>query len=536
MIVKQLFLDDSGQKKLKSGIKKISGAVKSTLGPGGHTVLLESENEIGGFRVTKDGVTVARSIALYDPVENLAVQMMQEGSIETAKTAGDGTTTAIVLTEAILDGSDLVFDKSISMTKLISQINNITDYVVDEISKKSIKVTGKRLVDVATVSANNDPVLGKLIAGAYKKVNHVTVADSPTNDTYSEIIEGIKIDRGYSSKHQITNEEKEEAVLSMPYILVSDIEIKNLHHLEGIFRHAMQNARPLFIIANMTSEAMQAFNLNVGKKVIKACHIMPPSFGIRKTDMLRDIATAVGAVFYSEDTGDNMEAITPEGLGEANKIIASVDKTVVICNKDTEAEAATDDLIVKLKKQLAETTNYRERDFLKERIANISGGVGVIYVGANSPIEQKEKLDRVDDAVKAVASAIEEGVIAGGGIQLYNIARKLIVKYVTDDSADDAMALKIMAYALLAPLSQIIVNAGEDVKEVISFLEETDTDSSIGLNIKTGEYGDMLKMGIIDPAKVTKTALKNAVSVATTILSTEVIITNMRDNAVQATE
>lgn len=531
MIVKQLFLDDSGQEKLKSGIKKISGAVKSTLGPGGHTVLLESEHEIGGFRVTKDGVTVAKSIALFDPVENLAVQMMQEGSIETAKIAGDGTTTAIVLTEAILDFSEKFFDKSISMTKLISQINSITEDVVSDISKSSIKVTGKRLVDVATVSANNDPVLGKLIAGAYKKVKHVTVADSPTNDTYSEIIEGIKIDRGYSSKHQITNEEKEEAVLSMPYILVSDVEIKNLHHLEGVFRHSMQNARPLFIIANMTPEAMQAFNLNVAKKTIKACHIIPPSFGIRKTDMLRDIATAVGAVFYSEDTGDNMEAITPEGLGEANKIISSSDKTVVICNKDNNAEAATEELIIKLNKQLTETTNYRERDFLKERIANISGGVGVIYVGANSPIEQKEKLDRVDDAVRAVSSAIEEGVIAGGGVKLYNIGMSLMDLSIKKDS-DNSIALQIMAHALISPLAQIVLNSGGDVMEVLSKLDGMEISSDIGLNIKTGEYGNMIEMGIIDPAKVTKTALKNAVSVATTILSTEVIITNMRENGI----
>lgn len=530
MVIKQVILDETGQQKLRSGIRKIAGAVKSTLGPEGDTVLLESEEVVGAYRITKDGVTVARSINLYDPIENLAVQIMKQASSQTATIAGDGTTSAIVLTEAILDAAEQFITEKHSKTKVIRELNKLTDEIIKDLTKRSVKVTGRRLLDVATVSANNDPVIGKMIADAYKKVKHVTVADSPSEETYSRVIEGIKIDRGYSSKYQITDESKEEAIIDNPFVLVSDIEVRNLMHLEGILKHVLQAGRPLLLIANLTPEALQALNLNLAKnkQMPRIVHIIPPAMGRRKTDLLRDLAVATGAVFFSEDTGDNMEAVTPDGLGEAVKIIASADQTVIIRADKPEINTAVDELTEQLKKQLEETTNNREREFTKERIANISGGVGVIYVGANSSIEQKEKFDRVDDAVRAVAAAIEEGVLPGGGVALF----KTQAPYV-GPSVESMVAESIIHQALKAPLKQILLNAGIEYSKVED--EIVQSFRTHGLNVKTGEYGDMIKMGIVDPAKVTKTALRNAVSVATTILSTKAVITNMRENA-QAAE
>lgn len=527
MIVKQLFFDNVGQGKLRNGIHKIAKAVGSTLGPMGNTVLLESEQHVGGITVTKDGITVARTINLYDPVENLAVQLVRQASDRTSTVAGDGTTTSVVLTEAIIDAADEYYDPEIhNKTEIIRNINKITDGVVEYLDKKlSKKVTKKLLNDVAAISANNDKELGDLIADAFKQVNVVTVENSSTPVTYIDIIHGMKIDRGWSSKYFVTNEETEECVLENPYVLLSDVEINNLQSIEKALMPVIQQGRPILIIGNLSANALNALNLNVAKKNIKACHIQPPSMGWRKGDLMKDLSIVLGARYYSDATGDDLSLIDFDGLGRAAKVVVSKDRTIIM-RHDAIDDTEINEHLEGLRNKHNEVKQQYEREFLHERIANIDGGVGVIYVGANSDIEQKEKYDRVDDAVRAVAAAIEEGILPGGGIALINASDKIK----TDDSdINYQVAVAIMRSALVAPFSRIIENAGLDEVSIGQSIVENAIDG-FGYDVKNDKYGDMIKMGVIDPLKVTKSALKNAVSVATTILSTSVVVTNMRQD------
>jgi chaperonin GroEL len=526
MIVKQLFFDNAGQNKLRNGIHKIAKAVGSTLGPRGNTVLLESEQHVGGITVTKDGITVARTINLFDPVENLAVQLVRQASDRTSTVAGDGTTTSVVLTEALIDAADEYIEEEHNKTEVIRNINKITDKIIEFIDKKlSKKVTQKLLNDVAAISANNDKELGDLIADAFKQVNVVTVENSSTPVTYIDIIHGMKIDRGWSSKYFVTNEETEECVLDNPYVLLSDVEINNLQSIEKALMPVIQQGRSILIIGNLSANALNALNLNVAKRNIKACHIQPPSMGWRKADLMKDLSIVLGARYYSESTGDDLSLIDFDGLGRAAKIVISKDRTIIM-RHDAIDDAEISEHLDALKNKHAEVKQQYEKEFLQERIANIDGGVGVIYVGANSDIEQKEKYDRVDDAVRAVAAAIEEGILPGGGIALINASQRI------KDNAEDInyqAAVDIIKTALTAPFSRIVENAGLDKVSVAQPIIDKDVDG-FGYDVKNDKYGDMMKMGVIDPSKVTKSALKNAVSVATTILSTEVVITNMRQD------
>jgi chaperonin GroEL len=515
MIVKEIHFGENGQKKLKSGIKKIAGAVKSTLGARGRTVLIESENHVGGMTVTKDGVTVAKSINLYDPTENLAVMMMRQAAERTATVAGDGTTTSIVLAEAIIDAADKYLTPEHNVTEVIREINQLTSQVVDQLDKSSKKLSGKKLLDVATISANNDREVGKMISDAFKEVDMVTVENSMTSSTYVEIIKGMKIDRGYTSKYFINDHKKQECVLDNPYVLISDHEINNLTSLERILLPIVQNNRPLLIIGELGQNALNTLNLNVTQGKIKACAVMPPSFGYRQKDLLGDLAVALGGTYFSEDTGDDLSLIDLEHLGKAAKVIVSKGMTVFM--HQASREDAINGRIEELKELRDETTNAEDKNFINERIANLSGGVGVIYVGALSDIEQKEKKDRIDDAVCAVQAALEEGILPGGGIALLN-AQKCI--------KSPNIASVILIDALFAPFEQILINAGKDVGYIASNITNT---VGFGYDVKNEKFGDMIKMGIIDPTKVTKNALLNAVSVATTIMSTNAIITNVRD-------
>lgn len=527
MIVKQLFFDNIGQNKLRNGIHKIAKAVGSTLGPRGNTVLLESEQHVGGITVTKDGITVARTINLFDPVENLAVQLVRQASDRTSTVAGDGTTTSVVLTEALIDAADEHLDEEIhNKTEVIRHMNKITDGIIEYMDKKlSKKVTKRLLNDVAAISANNDKELGDLIADAFKQVNVVTVENSATPVTYIDIIHGMKIDRGWSSKYFVTNEETEECVLENPYVLLSDVEINNLQSIETALMPVIKQGRPILIIGNLSGNALNALNLNVAKRNIKGCHIQPPSMGWRKADLMKDLSVVLGARYYSDSTGDDLSLIDFEGLGRAAKVVVSKDRTIIMRHDATDEEPIKEH-VEAIKKKHAEAKQQYEKEFLQERIANIDGGVGVIYVGANSDIEQKEKYDRVDDAVRAVAAAIEEGILPGGGIALINASDKI-----ADDFTDinHMAAADIMRTALVAPFSKIVENAGLDKVQVAQPIIEAKTDG-YGYDVKNCKYGDMIKMGVIDPSKVTKSALKNAVSVATTILSTEVVVTNMRQD------
>jgi len=521
---KNLKFGKEGRDKLINGIKTISSAVKSTLGPSGQTVLIESPNHTHGITVTKDGVTVAKAVSLIDPVENLAVRMMKEAADRTASSAGDGTTTAIVLTEAlVLKGMELIDETN--KTEVLRDMVKITEDVVKELKRKSKKVTKKNLKDVATISANNDPELGKIIADVYGDVGEngiVTVDRSQTSETYYESTRGIKVDRGYSSPLFINDQKKDECILEDTYVLVSDAEIANILNIESILKPIIQENKKLLIIAPCSSNVLNTLAANVMKSNLKVCVVQPPNFGYKQHELMQDIAISVGATYFSEKTGDDLSIMTMEDLGHAAKVIAGDKSTIIIKDEDTHSEVI-DERVEQLWEQHKNTTNKDAKEFILSRIASLTGGIGVIYAGGKTDLEQKELYDRIDDAVCAVRSALEEGIVTGGGLSLWEISNDI---FEWDDiySSD---AVKIMEKALKEPLNKIIRNAGGNVDDIVEAMLE-EGDYNYGYNSKTGEYGDMYKMGVIDPLKVTKNALQNAVSVAVTILSTNAIITMAR--------
>ena len=506
-ILKHVHLGGEGQEKLIKGINTLADAVKSTLGPKGRTVLIESENHTHGVTITKDGVTVAKSITLFDPVENMAVNVAREASEKTATQAGDGTTTAIVLTQAIINEAKKYAKDGVDMATLTRDIQTIASDVLDHLKQTAVPVTNDTLIDVATISANGDAELGALIADAYSKVSYVTVADSKTHETYADIIEGIKVDRPVGSRFFITDQKKNECVLQDPYILVSDQKIENLSSLEHVLAPIVQGGKSLLIISEMGMNALNTLNVNAMKGTIKVCQVLPPDFGYRRKELMEDIAAMVGARLVSEDTGDELSLVGMDWLGKADKVISGQEQTIIVGGNGEES-------VVKAR---IESLDGSSDTFDKQRVANMTGGIGIIYVGADSEIEQKEKKDRVDDAVCAVRAAMDEGILAGGGVALHN-ATAVAVK-------STSTASKIMSEALKAPMRQILKNAGDDW----SYVEGQMDTPGLGFDVRAQRYGDMIKMGVTDPAKVTRTALQNAVSVATTIMGTNVIVSNVRD-------
>ena len=526
---KDLVFDQEGRAKLQSGIEKIAKAVKSTLGPMGQTVLVESPEHTHSVTITKDGVTVAKAVDLLDPVENLAVRIMKDAAKNTASTAGDGTTTAIVLAEAIAsqglndttDGEN-IFDDS-DKVEVIRHINKYTDDVIARLTKMSKKLTKSKMRDVATISANNDREIGDLITNAYTEVGVdgiVTVEKSMNEDTYAEVTHGIKIDRGYSSNLFVNNQKKDECVMENVYVLMTDHNIDNILQIEGILKPIVENRSALLIIGNCSQGVTNTLAANVVKNGLKFCSVIPPQFGYKSHELMSDMAVALGGRYFQEGMGDDLSLINIGDLGKASKVIVGDSSTVII--RDQEKDEVVMGRVKELEVQYNNTSDVNYKKFLKERIACLNGGIGVIYVGGHSDVEQKEKFDRIDDAVCAVRSAQEEGILPGGGVALYDCAESLRVIWDTKSGAE-AIALEILSEALEAPLRQILTNAGKDANEIICKVS-----GDKGYNVKTDEYGDMYKMGVIDPLKVTKNALKNAVSVATTIMSTNAIVTMAR--------
>ena len=519
---KNLHFDKEGRKKLIIGIETISNAVKSTLGPSGQTVLIESPHHTHGITVTKDGVTVAKSVDLLDPVENLAVRMMKEAAERTATSAGDGTTTAIIITEALVkEGNRLIVD-GVNKTEVLRGLVIATEIVVSDLEKMSRAVTKGRLRDVATISSNNDANIGGIISKVYKNVGKngiVTVDRSQTSDTHFESTNGLKIDRGFSSNIFITDQKKDECIFDDVHILVSDAEISNILQIENVLKPIITDNKKLLIIAPCTTNVINTLAANKMKRGIKICTISPPNFGYKQHELMQDIAISVGATYYSEKTGDDLSLIEFSDLGFAAKVI--VDRTSTIIVK--QAGGISDEVarrVGELREQHNNTDNKNGKEFILSRIASLTGGVGTIFVGGKTDLEHKELYDRVDDAVCAVRSALEEGILPGGGVALYKQAT-----YIEDDNY--GIAGKILAIALRTPMLQIYSNAGLELSEERKIQLMYD-DGNDGLNVKTGEWGDMYKMGVIDPLKVTKSALQNAVSVAISILSTNAIITQAR--------
>jgi chaperonin GroEL len=531
-IPKNLEFDQPGRDKLIQGITKISKAVKSTLGPRGKTVLIESPEHIGGMTITKDGVTVANSIFLDDAVENLAVQMLKDAARRTANSAGDGTTTAIVLTEAIIKAGEKNLTEKNNIAEVVKGINKFSKSVVKHLKKNSRRITKSRLLDVATISANNDKNLGKIIADAYGKVGKngiVTVERSQNHETYATVTNGIKVDRGYTSNLFITNQKNDESVLEDTLVLVCDQEISNILQIENVLKPIIQQNKKLLIIGPCSVNVVNTLAANVVRNGLKLCNIMPPQFGYKQHELMQDIALSVGAKYFSEKTGDDLSLLSMEDLGHADKIISGKSQTVIIKNNQMTEEI--ENRISDLKEQQENTEIVSDREFINERIASLSGSIGAIYVGGNSDIEQKEKYDRVEDAVCAVRSALQEGIVKGGGLALFYAREEIgwISKKTVND--DESTAIDILMEYLSSTVIQILQNAGLHIDDYYS--QKIHFDSwAMNLrdeyNVKTEEKGDFFKMGVIDPLKVTKTAFENAVSVATTILTTNAIITHAR--------
>jgi len=522
---KDLVFGENGRKKLISGISKMARAVKSTLGPGGNTVLIESATHAGGITVTKDGVTVAKAIDLMDPCENLAVRMMKEAADRTATSAGDGTTTAIVLTEALVMGGQEHIKDHHNRTEVLRQMVDISGKVVEKVKKRSKKLSKGMLLDVATISSNNDKDTGKIIADVYKKVGKngiVTVERSQTTDTYYETTMGFKVDKGMSSPLFVNNQKRDECIFDDVMVLVADMEISNILQIESILKPIISEGKKLLIIAPCSANVVNTLAANVVKGNLKVCVVPPPNFGYKQHELMKDLAVSVGANYFSDKTGDDLSLINYGDLGHASKVIVSMDSAIIIRSSMRAEQKKIDERVSQLWEAHASSTKKPERDFLLERIASLTGGIGVIYVGGNTDLEQKELYDRVDDAVCAVRSALEEGVVAGAGKALYEVN---VLDLVPEAESEEQMAaMQILQHAIEAPLTQILANSGMCLTNVYNGSEPL----GYGYNVKTGQKGDLMEMGVIDPFKVTRSALENAVSVAVTILSTNAIVTMAR--------
>ena len=517
---KDLHFDKQARSKLIKGISKMSSAVKSTLGPMGNTVLIESASHTHGITVTKDGVTVAKSIQLLDPVENLAVQMMREAASRTAANAGDGTTTAIVLTEALVRKGIEELEEADNKTQVLRDMVSLTEGVVNNLKKRSRKVSDKKLLDVATISANNDTNVGKIIADTYTSIGKngiVTVEKAQGSETGFETTNGLKIDRGYSSPLFINDQKKDECIMEDVHILVSDAEINNILVIESILKPIINEGKKLLIVAPCSQQVINTLAANVMKNSLKLCAIIPPSFGYKQHELMQDIALSVGATYFSEKTGDDMSIMSFDDLGRAKKIIVGKDSSIIIKDDSHIDKKLIDERVAQLWDAHSIAVKKVDKEFILSRVASLTGGVGVIYVGGNTDLEQKELFDRVDDAVCAVRSALEEGILPGAGLALYQEGLLLS----NSKSGSKKIAKAILGGALLEPLKQIQENAGIQNQRVYN-------EKNIGLDVKTGKEGDLVEMGIIDPMKVTKQALQNAVSVAVTILSTNAIVTMAR--------
>ncbi|RLA68869.1 MAG: molecular chaperone GroEL [Epsilonproteobacteria bacterium] len=524
---KDLVFDDKGRSKLINGISKIAKAVKSTLGPRGNTVLIESPEHTASITVTKDGVTVAKSISLIDPVENLAVKMMKQAADRTATSAGDGTTTAIVLTEAFVkSGTELITD-DVNRTEVLRHIVDETKKISKTLKKKGQQVNGKKLKDVAIISANNDSEVGTNIADIYEKVGKggiVTVEKSKTPDTHYEVTKGIQVKRGWSSHLFINDHKHDECILEDVKVLVADVEITNILQIENILKPIIQNGHKLLIIAPCSQNVINTLAANVMKNNLKLVNIPPPDFGYRQHELMNDIALSVDATYFSEKTGDDLSLINATDLGHCSKVIVGRDSTVVIKNDTSENQEAVEKRVAELWDAHENATRKDDKSFIEQRIASLTGGIGVVHVGGSTDIEQKELYDRVDDAVCAVKSALEEGILPGGGLTLYNIHKEYESKSYVEKDHTKKIAYAILASSLKAPLTQILENAGLDVNDIYKDVKGW----MYGYDVKKNKYGYLMKLGVIDPVKVTRSALQNAVSVAVTILSTNAIVTMAR--------
>jgi chaperonin GroEL len=524
-MAKEIKFDIEARDALKRGVDALANAVKVTLGPQGRNVVIDKK--FGGPSITKDGVSVAKEIELEDTIENMGAQMVKEVASKTADIAGDGTTTATVLAQAIVSNGLKNVAAGANPMDLKRGIDKAVSVVVENLKSQSQEVGDsiEKIQQVGAISANNDNAIGSLIAEAMDKVKKegvITVEEAKGTDTYVEVVEGMQFDRGYLSPYFVTNAEKMLADLDTPYILLYDKKISNMKDLLPVLEPAAQSGKPLLIIAeDVDGEALATLVVNKMRGSLKIAAVKAPGFGDRRKAMLEDIAILTGGTVISEERGFKLENATIEMLGTAEKITIDKDNTTIVNGAGNKENITA--RVNQIKTQIESTTSDYDREKLQERLAKLAGGVAVLYVGAASEVEMKEKKDRVDDALHATRAAVEEGIIPGGGVALVRAADSL--GKLEGDNADETTGIQIVTRAIEEPLRQIVANAGNEGSVVVSKVKEGKAD--FGYNAKKEEYENMFEAGIIDPTKVTRVALENAASVAGMLLTTECVLADI---------
>ena len=527
-MAKEILFNIEARDQLKKGVDALANAVKVTLGPKGRNVIIEKK--FGAPHITKDGVTVAKEIELTDAYQNTGAQLVKEVASKTGDDAGDGTTTATVLAQAIIAEGLKNVTAGASPMDIKRGIDKAVAKVVDSIKHQAEKVgdNNDKIEQVATVSANNDPVIGKLIADAMRKVSKdgvITIEEAKGTDTTIGVVEGMQFDRGYLSAYFVTNTEKMECEMEKPYILIYDKKISNLKDFLPILEPAVQSGRPLLVIAeDVDSEALTTLVVNRLRSQLKICAVKAPGFGDRRKEMLEDIAVLTGGVVISEEKGLKLEQATIEMLGTADKVTVSKDNTTIV--NGAGAKENIKERCDQIKAQIAATKSDYDREKLQERLAKLSGGVAVLYVGAASEVEMKEKKDRVDDALRATRAAIEEGIVAGGGVAYIRAIESL--DGLKGENDDETTGIAIIKRAIEEPLRQIVANAGKEGAVVVQKVSEGKGD--FGYNARTDVYENMHAAGVVDPAKVTRVALENAASIAGMFLTTECVIVEKKED------
>ena len=524
-MAKEIKFDIEARDALKRGVDALANAVKVTLGPQGRNVVIDKK--FGGPSITKDGVSVAKEIELEDTIENMGAQMVKEVASKTADRAGDGTTTATVLAQAIVSNGLKNVAAGANPMDLKRGIDKAVSVVVENLKSQSQEVGDsiEKIQQVGAISANNDNAIGSLIAEAMDKVKKegvITVEEAKGTDTYVEVVEGMQFDRGYLSPYFVTNAEKMLADLDTPYILLYDKKISNMKDLLPILEPASQSGKPLLIIAeDVDGEALATLVVNKMRGSLKIAAVKAPGFGDRRKAMLEDIAILTGGTVISEERGFKLENATIDMLGTAEKVTIDKDNTTIVNGAGDKDNITA--RVNQIKAQIESTTSDYDREKLQERLAKLAGGVAVLYVGAASEVEMKEKKDRVDDALHATRAAVEEGIIPGGGVALVRAADALA--QLKGDNADETTGIQIVTRAIEEPLRQIVANAGNEGSVVVSKVKEGKAD--YGYNAKKEEFENMFEAGIIDPTKVTRVALENAASVAGMLLTTECVLADI---------
>ena len=527
-MAKEILFNIDARDQLKKGIDTLANAVKVTLGPKGRNVIIEKK--FGAPHITKDGVTVAKEVELSDAYQNTGAQLVKEVASKTGDDAGDGTTTATVLAQAIVAEGLKNVTAGASPMDIKRGIDKAVAKVVDSIKGQAETVGDNydKIEQVASVSANNDPVIGKLIADAMRKVSKdgvITIEEAKGTDTTIGVVEGMQFDRGYLSAYFVTNTEKMECEMEKPYILIYDKKISNLKDFLPILEPAVQTGRPLLVIAeDVDSEALTTLVVNRLRSQLKICAVKAPGFGDRRKEMLEDIAVLTGGVVISEEKGLKLEQATIEMLGTADKVTVSKDNTTIVNGAGDKENIK--ERCEQIKAQIVATKSDYDKEKLQERLAKLSGGVAVLYVGAASEVEMKEKKDRVDDALRATRAAIEEGIVPGGGVAYIRALDAL--EGFKGDNVDETTGIDIIKRAIEEPLRQIVANAGKEGAVVVQKVREGKAD--FGYNARTDVYENLHAAGVVDPAKVTRVALENAASIAGMFLTTECVIVEKKED------